>query len=556
MLMAPSKGNDDNNNSNNNSKNNKNKDNNINGNEKINRFINEINYAINNKEELKNIREIYQVIYDCLFTTISLKDFTGLSLNIIISSLQNYIISFQENLNEEILELMEQIMFMCLFHFHLKIISLGYSILKFLLEITDFSYQEELLMNIIKIIQIINLKRNIGNGINSITSVIISNLSSSLFFIINNQNSNQKVKKIFGEFILKNISETNFIYLLTLSCSSDNNFSSSLNTDMIRDILDKFKTELNKKFNQLNDYINKNYDNPISSKSILEQIFDKIGCICKIIDSFTIRGHRTYNIDKIIKNLIPISRKILNVLFSKINNENIILSIETISNIINFIDAIDSFDNEYILKTLNWNQQILENNIEYLISTHQIIEILTKITIKNQDNDNNKKNICLIIIQIIENILSMNNVIIDISIPYYLIKIKNCVDKIQFDFIIEQNKFPKTYNFFNDECNISEIKYDRENFDFYIKEYIKSIKESNGESDKYFDYNFIGNCIEKFEEFKNSMKKIYNLNNSTDTDNKIENFKKKIKCKNLKPEEFESFFLETSIEMFKELFKQ
>jgi hypothetical protein len=52
------------------------------------------------------------------------------------------------------------------------------------------------------------------------------------------------------------------------------------------------------------------------------------------------------------------------------------------------------------------------------------------------------------------------------------------------------------------------------------------------------------------------MKKIYNLNNSTDTDNKIENFKKKIKCKNLKPEEFESFFLETSIEMFKELFKQ
>ena len=86
-------------------------------------------------------------------------------------------------------------MFMCLFHFHLKIISLGYSILKFLLEITDFSYQEELLMNIIKIIQIINLKRNIGNGINSITSVIISNLSSSLFFIINNQNSNLKVKK-------------------------------------------------------------------------------------------------------------------------------------------------------------------------------------------------------------------------------------------------------------------------------------------------------------------------------------------------------------------------
>jgi hypothetical protein len=548
--MAPSKGNDDNN-----SKNNKNKQTVINeNNEKIEECINNIINASNNKEDLKNINEIYNIVYNSIFTSISLNDFMALSIDNLISSLQNYILTFQDNLNIESMELIEKIMFMCFFHFHLKIINLGFSILKFLLEITDYSYHEQLLTNMIKIIQILNLKRNIGKSNNSISSVIISNLSLSLYFILNYENPNQNTKKIFYDFILKNLNETNLIYLLTISCSNENNFSKSLNTDMIRDILDKFKTELNKNFNQLNNFISKN-DNSLSSKSICQQTFDKIGCICKIIDSFIIKGHRTYNVDKIIKNLIPISRKILNLLITKIDNENLVLSLETISNIINFTNSIDSFDNEYILKTLNWNQKLLQNNIEYLMNTYQIIEILSILTIKSQGNNKNKENICLVIIQIIENILSMNDVIIDIYVPFYLIKIKKCVDNIQnSDYIIDKNKFPKAFNFFNDECNLNEIKYDIENFNYYIREYIKSIKESNGE-DKNYDINFIKNCILKFEEFKNSIKQIYNLNDSKDTDNRIENFKKKLASNKLKNEEFETFFIETSIEMFKELFQ-
>ncbi len=549
--MAPSKGNDDNN-----SKNNKNKQTVINeNNEKIEECINNIINASNNKEDLKNINEIYNIVYNSIFTSISLNDFMALSIDNLISSLQNYILTFQDNLNIESMELIEKIMFMCFFHFHLKIINLGFSILKFLLEITDYSYHEQLLTNMIKIIQILNLKRNIGKSNNSISSVIISNLSLSLYFILNYENPNQNTKKIFYDFILKNLNETNLIYLLTISCSNENNFSKSLNTDMIRDILDKFKTELNKNFNQLNNFISKN-DNSLSSKSICQQTFDKIGCICKIIDSFITKGHRTYNVDKIIKNLIPISRKILNLLITKIDNENLVLSLETISNIINFTNSIDSFDNEYILKTLNWNQKLLQNNIEYLMNTYQIIEILSILTIKSQGNNKNKENICLVIIQIIENILSMNDVIIDIYVPFYLIKIKKCVDNIQnSDYIIDKNKFPKAFNFFNEECNnLNEIKYDKENFNYYIREYIKSIKESNGE-DKNYDINFIKNCILKFEEFKNSIKQIYNLNDSKDTDNRIENFKKKLASNKLKNEEFETFFIETSIEMFKELFQ-
>ena len=175
--MAPSKGNDDNN-----SKNNKNKQTVINeNNEKIEECINNIINASNNKEDLKNINEIYNIVYNSIFTSISLNDFMALSIDNLISSLQNYILTFQDNLNIESMELIEKIMFMCFFHFHLKIINLGFSILKFLLEITDYSYHEQLLTNMIKIIQILNLKRNIGKSNNSISSVIISNLSLSLY---------------------------------------------------------------------------------------------------------------------------------------------------------------------------------------------------------------------------------------------------------------------------------------------------------------------------------------------------------------------------------------
>ena len=109
--MAPSKGNDDNN-----SKNNKNKQTVINeNNEKIEECINNIINASNNKEDLKNINEIYNIVYNSIFTSISLNDFMALSIDNLISSLQNYILTFQDNLNIESMELIEKIMFMCFF---------------------------------------------------------------------------------------------------------------------------------------------------------------------------------------------------------------------------------------------------------------------------------------------------------------------------------------------------------------------------------------------------------------------------------------------------------
>jgi hypothetical protein len=68
------------------------------------------------------------------------------------------------------------------------------------------------------------------------------------------------------------------------------------------------------------------------------------------------------------------------------------------------------------------------------------------------------------------------------------------------------------------------------------------------------------NSLNKYEEFKNSLKSIYNLHNrNLIIDNKIRNFIEKEnslekKESNLNLETFENFYLETSIEMFREIF--
>lgn len=61
------------------------------------------------------------------------------------------------------------------------------------------------------------------------------------------------------------------------------------------------------------------------------------------------------------------------------------------------------------------------------------------------------------------------------------------------------------------------------------------------------------NSLNKFEEFKNSLKNAYNLESyNLLVDNKIDNFKDNRK-KNI--EDYEKFYIEVSLDMYKEIFK-
>jgi len=104
--------------------------------------------------------------------------------------------------------------------------------------------------------------------------------------------------------------------------------------------------------------------------------------------------------------------------------------------------------------------------------------------------------------------------------------------------------------------------------DMFVKEYksvlnshnLKAEIDSNSQSISNKKFSLIENSLNKYEEFKNSLKSIYNLHNrNLLIDNKIRNFIEKEnheekKESNANLEAFENFYLETSIEMFREIF--
>jgi hypothetical protein len=69
--------------------------------------------------------------------------------------------------------------------------------------------------------------------------------------------------------------------------------------------------------------------------------------------------------------------------------------------------------------------------------------------------------------------------------------------------------------------------------------------------------NKVSTCINKFHEFKNSLKSLYNLE-SQDLmcDNRIINFMEGKEVNTQQIELVENFFLETSIDMYREIFKK
>ena len=78
---------------------------------------------------------------------------------------------------------------------------------------------------------------------------------------------------------------------------------------------------------------------------------------------------------------------------------------------------------------------------------------------------------------------------------------------------------------------------------------------NNGE--KKYDKKYLMDCISKFEQFKNSMKVCYNLQDaSLPIEDKIIKFKTQIDNSTIKIEDFEAFMLDSSIEMYTEIFQQ
>ncbi len=144
--------------------------------------------------------------------------------------------------------------------------------------------------------------------------------------------------------------------------------------------------------------------------------------------------------------------------------------------------------------------------------------------------------------------------------PNYSINIKEELKNCNVFYVsIKERKFV-------DE-NISATKRNSEIFTKEYKEvvlsnvnYERNIIPNNNSEDKLTKFSQLQNTLNKFQEFKTSLKTLYNLNNrNLSIDNKINNFIERETNEERKDlaniDTFENFYLETSIEMFREIFR-
>jgi hypothetical protein len=397
----------------------------------------------------------------------------------------------------------------------------------------------------------------------SISSIIIYNISLALYIIMSDNQILTENKKSYFEFIKKNNDDINLIYLLFIS--SDNElikFHKIFKNDEIKFLYEKISEKLTKTYTDLtNDLPKKKTD-----ISYIKEKMNKIGIFCKILNCITIEGNRTYIIDKLIKNMIPISQRILDTLnyLVELQNSELKLSVETIENMFSYFKTIGAFSLENILKTISFiNKMFKDYSHEYLSIIIYLIQQLNKISLLYDENKN--KNIILLITQIIEVVLQKNkarnnnNICLDIYELYKINEFFNILLKIDSKAIISKNKFPNTYTLyvenqsFNNTDDI-EKGFNEKNYNYLSQIYLNSIAKGNKDNNYINRKSFLC-CLNKFEDFKNSFKESLFIKNESKIDNNIEKEKKEMEDKqNITFEEFKTFFLKNSFEMFNELY--
>ena len=520
--------------------------------------------SLSDKEQISSfLKDLKKIIFNSFYENFSYRNNYN-TIGEIINKLEQYMLNHSEEIQPQYIESLEFLMMLSLFHFDIHINRIGYELLRFLIDNIEDNYCNNLIDYFIKIIQLLNIKSQMNNiGSSSISSIIIYNISLALYIIMSDNQILKENKKSYFDFIKKNIDDINLIYLLFIS--SDNElikFYKIFNNDEIKFIYEKISEKLTRTYNDLtNDLPKKKTD-----ISYIKEKMNKIGLFCKILNCVTIEGNRTYIIDKLIKNMIPISERILDTLnyLIELQNSELKLSAETIENIFSYFKTIGAFSLEKILKTISFiNKMFKDYSHEYLSIIIYLIQELNKISLSYDKNKN--KNFILLITQIIEVVLQKNktknnnNIRFDIYELYKINEIYNILLKIDSKVIISKTKFPNTYTLYAENQSFNNTDdigkgFNEKNYNYLSQIYLNSIAKGNKENNLINRKSFLC-CLNKFEEFKNSFKESLFIKNHSKIDNNIEKEKKEMEDKqNITFEEFKTFFLKNSFEMFNELY--
>ena len=468
-----------------------------------------------------------------------------------------------------IIETLESVMMLFLFHFDLNIIKIGFSLVKFLIDNLEESYCGELLDYFLKIIQLLNIKKRINNENTAfISSTIIYNLSLAIYIILADTQILKENKKPFFDFVKKNISDVNLLYLLLFPYVNNQIKNEKIfGNEEIKFIYEKIGEALNNTYTDLTNNLQK-----IKTDLLyIKEKMNKIGMLCRILNCVTLEGHKTYIIDKLIKNMMPLSQRILDTFnyFCGFQNSELKFPAETIENIFGYFKALGVFSFEKILKPISFvNKMFNDYSSDYLSIIIHLIEELNRIALNFESpEDNNIKKIILLLTQIIEIVLQKNKtrnndkVCLDIYEFYLVNKIYQIILKLEPNITFSQNKCPNIYKFFVEEKDKNPFEemekgFNDKNFDYQTQIYLNCILAGNKANNMINKQTFI-DCFNKFIEFKNSIKEPLLIKNEFEMDKSIEEEKKEMVNKqNISQDEFKTFFLKNSMEMFNEICKK
>lgn len=495
---------------------------------------------------------------------------------------------------DELFTLFEKLFYLFLFHYDFEIVHYSYLILKCLIELTDTSYHIDLLINIIRLIQILTIKKQQQHSTkhNIIIHTLTSNCSSALVLIIHLSNSID-VQKAFYDFIKRNISEYALVYLLIISYDSEFNLTKVLSPEQIQELLELCKNEFDKVFKYLDAFVNgKAYDHTVSANEQVCQLVDKVGVVCKIMDVFILRGYRTYSVDKIIKNMVPNARKLILLLMNKINFDNSgsssnsreMLSEESIINIITLCKTIQAFDSDNALQFMKWLFMLSGDCTYVYVIAVLVSNVLVQCVMNDQNYAPNRmqvNNVIGCVMQHVDGMLRGNEMVLelneDVGVKFAVVMIINAVKLIDEKWNVDGNLYPSVTKYMK-KCLKEMEENGKENSEYYFRLYNDALmngnnNSSNGGKCKYESNNML-ECVNKFEEFKNAIKKCCNMGDTTlNVDKQIQKFKHEILANdnntnnnaskassttapttNNNEIDFEVFFLDTSLKLYSELF--
>ena len=526
------------------------------------------------KESLSNeniqasyLKDLRLKLHHSLYENHSFKDNSEI-INDIIKEIEEFLLN---NISLDgiipIIETLESLMILFLFHFDLNIIKIGYSLEKFLTSNLEDNYCNDLLEYFLNIIQFLNIKKRINNEDNSfIASSIIYNLSLAIYIILADDQILKDNKKTFYDFIKKNIFDVNLLYSLFFPYVNNGLKNDKIfGNDEIKYIYEKIGENLNNTYTGLTNYLQRKK----IEISFIKENMNKIGMLCRILNCVTFDGHRTYIIDKLIKNMVPLTQRILDTFnyFLELKNPDLKFPSETIENIFAYFQTLGAFSFDNILKPISFvNKMFNEYSCDYLFIIIHLIQDLYKLSLNFESNQDNRINkIINLITQIIEIVFQKNKIrnndkiCLDIYELYIVNEIFQILLKFNPNITFPQDKFPNTYKFFIEDKNQNALEYaekgfNDKNFDYQSQIYLNCISEGN--KNTMINKQCFLNCFNKFIDFKNSIKEPLAIKDELEMDKNIEKEKKEIIDKqNISLEEFKSFFLKNSMEMFNEICK-